>query len=96
MDFPTLSEEMEPISWETQPPRVLALMSMQRTPISIEPLWTPIDAATYLGLHEKTTIKMARAGQLPALRLGKHWRFRRVDLAAWVESRVKSTCQPVE
>jgi excisionase family DNA binding protein len=53
---------------------------------SFEPLWHPSDAATYLGIHEKTAIKMARLGQLPALRLGKHWRFRRTDLAVWAES----------
>lgn len=71
-------------------------MDTTRTAKYLEPLWTPIDAATYLGLHEKTAIKMARTGQLPALRLGKHWRFRRVDLAAWAASRVQSTCQPGE
>jgi len=63
---------------------------------SLEPLWHPTDAATYLGIHEKTAIKMARLGQIPALRLGKLWRFRHTDLAAWAESKVQSTCQPVE
>jgi excisionase family DNA binding protein len=63
---------------------------------SFEPLWHPTDVATYLGIHEKTAIKMARLGQIPALRLGKLWRFRRTDLVAWAESEVQSTCQPVE
>ena len=63
---------------------------------NFEPLWTPTDAGTYLGVHPKTVVKMARLGQLPALRLGKHWRFRRADLVAWAESQVKSTCQPAE
>jgi excisionase family DNA binding protein len=62
----------------------------------IEPLWNPRDAAAYLGIHEKTIIKMARLRQLPALRLGKHWRFRHADLAAWVDSTIQSTCQPAE
>jgi excisionase family DNA binding protein len=62
----------------------------------IEPLWHPRDAAAYLGLHEKTVIKMARLRQLPALRLGKHWRFRSIDLAAWVASTIQSNCQPAE
>jgi excisionase family DNA binding protein len=60
-----------------------------------EPLWTPKDAAAYLCLHEKTVIRMARENQLPALRLGKHWRFRACDLTAWAASRVESSCQPV-
>jgi excisionase family DNA binding protein len=63
---------------------------------TIEPLWTPADAASYLGLHEKTVIKMARLGQIPAIRLGKHWRFRAVDLTAWVSTQVQSNRQPVE
>jgi excisionase family DNA binding protein len=64
--------------------------------LPFEPLWHPRDAATYLGLHEKTVIKMARLRQLPALRLGKHWRFRIADLAAWMTSTIQSSCQPVE
>jgi excisionase family DNA binding protein len=71
-------------------------MDAMHSPNYFEPLWHPTDAATYLGLHQKTVIKMARLSQLPALRLGKHWRFRRADLAAWAESQVKSTCQPGE
>lgn len=63
---------------------------------SFEPLWHPTDAGQFLGLHEKTVIKMARNRQLPALRLGKHWRFRCTDLVAWADSQVQSTCQPVE
>jgi excisionase family DNA binding protein len=62
----------------------------------VQPLWQPRDAAVYLGLHEKTVIKMARLRRLPAVRLGKHWRFRHSDLAAWVDSTVQSTCQPAE
>ena len=55
----------------------------------IEPLWHPRDAAAYLGIHEKTIIKMARLRKLPALRLGKHWRFRSTDLEAWVASTIQ-------
>jgi hypothetical protein len=33
---------------------------------SFEPLWTPADAASFLRLHEKTVIKMARLGQIPS------------------------------
>jgi hypothetical protein len=39
---------------------------------------------------------MARLRQLPALRLGKHWRFRSMDLAGWVASTIQSTSQPTE
>jgi excisionase family DNA binding protein len=55
------------------------------------PLLHPRDAAAYLGIHEKTVIRMARNLDLPAIRLGKHWRFRVEDLTAWVAGQVQST-----
>jgi excisionase family DNA binding protein len=61
-----------------------------------EPLMTPADAAAYLRLHAKTVIRMARVRQIPAIRLGKHWRFRHSDLTAFAAEQVKSTCQPDE
>jgi excisionase family DNA binding protein len=60
------------------------------------PLWTPADTANYLGVHLKTAIKRARLGQIPAIRLGKHWRFRASDLTSWVATQVQSNRQPVE
>jgi excisionase family DNA binding protein len=68
-------------------------MDALHSPNSFAPLWTPSDVGAYLGLHEKTIIKMARLGQLPALRLGKHWRFRAVDVVSWTAAQVQSTCQ---
>jgi excisionase family DNA binding protein len=61
-----------------------------------ERLLTPADAADYLRLHAKTVIRMARLAKLPALRLGKHWRFRAVDLTAWAAEQVESNRQPHE
>lgn len=74
---------------------VLALMSAGSlsfpiAPNHFEPLLTPVEAATWLGVHEKTAIRMARGGELPALRIGKHWRFRRSDLESWAAQRVRS------
>jgi excisionase family DNA binding protein len=71
----------------------------RRTPLtnsSWEPLQTPEEAAAYLRVHSKTVIRMARTQMIPALRLGKHWRFRSSDLTAWAASQVKSACQPDE
>jgi excisionase family DNA binding protein len=64
--------------------------------LSFDPLLHPRDAGQYLGVHPKTVIKMARLHQLPALRLGKHWRFRAVDLTAWAAEQVESNRQPHE
>jgi excisionase family DNA binding protein len=42
-----------------------------------EPLWTVDDVADYLQLQPETIRSMARRGELPAIKLGKVWRFRR-------------------
>lgn len=60
--------------------QVTTLSNPQMT--SWEPLLTPEEAAAYLRIHPKTVIRMARNRTIPALRLGKHWRFRRSDLTA--------------
>ena len=47
-------------------------------PIAIppfEPLLTFEEAATQLHIHVKTLLKMARASQVPCIRLGKYWMF---------------------
>jgi excisionase family DNA binding protein len=59
-----------------------------------EPLLTPIEAATLLRIHPKTALRLARAKNLPAIRLGKHWRFRQCDLTSFVDAQVQSVSQP--
>ncbi|OFV95686.1 MAG: hypothetical protein A3H28_15510 [Acidobacteria bacterium RIFCSPLOWO2_02_FULL_61_28] len=54
-----------------------------------EPLIDSAKAAGLLGIHEKTLQRMARDGRVPAIRIGKFWRFRKTDLNAWVQSEVK-------
>jgi excisionase family DNA binding protein len=76
------------------PPMSIAAAAFPITPNHFEPLLTPADAGSYLGIHQKTAIRMAREGSIPALRLGKHWRFRRSDLESWVGAQIQSACQP--
>lgn len=47
---------------------------------STEPLWTVEDVANYLRLKEETVRMMARANKIPALKVGKAWRFRITDI----------------
>ena len=42
-----------------------------------DPLWTVEDMAAYLKLQPETIRTMARRGELPALKIGKVWRFQR-------------------
>jgi excisionase family DNA binding protein len=53
-----------------------------------EPLITSEKAAELLGIHLKTLQRMARSGRIPAVRIGKFWRFRKSDLDSWVRANV--------
>jgi len=43
------------------------------------------EVAQLLKVAEKTVYSMAQKGQLPAFKVGGQWRFKRVDLDAWIE-----------
>lgn len=43
------------------------------------------EVAQLLKVAEKTVYSMAQKGQLPAFKVGGKWRFKRVDLDAWIE-----------
>lgn len=42
------------------------------------------DVAEYLRLSEAKVYKMSREGHLPALRMGKTWRFKRELVDEWI------------
>ena len=44
------------------------------------PLWTVEEVASYLKLQPETVRSMARRGELPAIKLGKVWRFRKTAI----------------
>ena len=52
------------------------------------------EAADILGIHPKTLQRLVRNGTLPAIQIGKLWRFRDTDLDAWLDSRVISSNHP--
>jgi excisionase family DNA binding protein len=47
------------------------------------------EAAALLQIHPKTLQRLARKGEIRAMRIGKLWRFRASDLHAWVDLRLK-------
>ena len=51
-------------------------------------IWDAADAARYLRVHPRTITRMAKRGEIPAIHLGRLWRFRRTDLDAWIEARI--------
>ena len=58
---------------------------------SFERLLDLREAAAILGMHWKTLEGMARARKVPALKVGKRWRFRLSSLNTWLENELNST-----
>ncbi len=56
-----------------------------------EPLLNLEEAAKVLGMHWKTLEGMARNRKVPALKVGKRWRFRLSSLNTWLENELNST-----
>ena len=55
-----------------------------------EPLLDSAEAVTILGIHVKTFQRMARAGQIRGVRVGKLWRFRSSEIEMWIERKLAS------
>jgi excisionase family DNA binding protein len=47
-------------------------------------IMTVHDVAAYLRLSEAKVYKMANEGRVPALRMGKSWRFKRELIDEWI------------
>src|SRR6267143_1492705 len=52
------------------------------------------EAAGLLQVHPKTLQRLARKGEIRAMRIGKLWRFRASDLHTWVDLRLKLANYP--
>jgi excisionase family DNA binding protein len=48
---------------------------------------TVMEVARFLRVPKSTVYKLARVGELPASKIGKHWRFLRRDIHDWMRSR---------
>jgi excisionase family DNA binding protein len=51
-----------------------------------ETFLTTEEVLEYLQVNLRTVYRLIKAGKLPAIRVGRQWRFRKVDLDAWLES----------
>ena len=56
-----------------------------------EPLLNLEEAASVLGMHWKTLERLARERKVPALKVGKRWKFRLTSLNTWLEHGLNST-----
>ncbi len=55
-----------------------------RPDLQFEPLLDTAEAAALLQIHPKTLQKLARAGTVIGIRIGKLWRFRTSALNEWL------------
>jgi len=63
--------------------------------VPFEKLVTSRTAAALVGVHYKTLERMARNGEVPALKLGKSWQFRLSVLSHWLDGQLKSNATQV-
>ena len=55
-----------------------------------EAFLTTEEVIEYLQVNLRTIYRLIKAGKLPAVRVGRQWRFRRRDVDAWLESQRSS------
>ena len=55
---------------------------------------TTEEVLDYLQVNLRTVYRLIKAGKIPAVRVGRQWRFRRADLDAWLESQGTRKRQP--
>jgi excisionase family DNA binding protein len=48
---------------------------------------TTAEVIAYLHVNLRTVYRLLKAGKLPAVRVGRQWRFRKADVDAWLEGR---------
>ena len=50
----------------------------------------------YLNVNLRTVYRLIRARRIPAVRVGRQWRFRKRDLDSWLESQRHGEAKPTE
>jgi len=53
-------------------------------------LMTIKEVADYLRLSKVTVYKMTRQGKIPALKIGKQWRYNKSEIDTWVKQKSNS------
>lgn len=68
-------------------------MNVQEKEVELEGVvMTVHEVAKYLRLSEAKVYQMTRKGHVPAIRLGKTWRFRKDLLDEWLRREMEKTC----
>ena len=59
-----------------------------------ETFLTTDEVLEYLQVNLRTVYRLIKAGKIPAVRVGRQWRFRKGDLDTWLESQRARTSRP--
>ena len=59
-----------------------------------QPFLTTEEVLSYLRITPRTIYRLIRSGELPALRIGRQWRFCRTDLDAWLARQQTFAARP--
>ena len=57
---------------------------------------TTEEVLEYLQVNLRTVYRLIKAGQIPAVRVGRQWRFRKTDIDRWLEGRMAVSPQRLE
>jgi excisionase family DNA binding protein len=55
---------------------------------------TTEEVLEYLQVNLRTVYRLIKAGKIPAVRVGRQWRFRKADIDAWLESQRPRAARP--
>jgi excisionase family DNA binding protein len=55
-------------------------------PLGSDRLWTVAEVADHMRVSNMTVYRLIKAGELPAIRVGKNYRVRGSDLAAYLDA----------
>jgi excisionase family DNA binding protein len=56
---------------------------------------TTEEVLEYLQVNLRTVYRLIKAGRIPAVRVGRQWRFRKRDIDAWLESQRPRNLRPM-
>ena len=60
-----------------------------------EAFLTTDEVLEYLQVNLRTVYRLIKAGKIPAVRVGRQWRFRKTDIDAWLEMERSHSVPPV-
>ena len=72
--------------------RIVKVIYVERAP---EAFLTTEEVLDYLHVNLRTVYRLIKAGKIPAVRVGRQWRFRKSDIDAWLESQQATTVPAV-